>query len=268
MMKISAQTLWDDLLKIREQTPLIHNITNYVVMNFSANALLALGASPVMAHAKEELTDIVSISKALVINIGTLSGPWAESMMLASQFAKSRGIPVVFDPVGAGASHFRTDMARQLLEVAMPTIIRGNSSEIQALISDLVSTKGVDSTSDSDSAIVAAEKLSQKYGCVVVTSGETDIVTDGSQVAKIKRGHKIMTKVTGMGCVATTFIAAFAAINPVFKVAAAHAMAVMGVTGELAQVRSGGPGSFQTEYLDVLSGLNADSIGRLQRVSL
>jgi hydroxyethylthiazole kinase len=264
----TSETIWNDLQAIKEKSPLIQNITNYVVMNSTANALLALGASPIMAHAKEELEDLVGISHALVINIGTLSSLWVESMKIALQLAKDRNIPIVLDPVGVGASKFRTEAAQELLKLGPPTIIRGNGSEIQALTSDLIRTKGVDSTTNSVSAIEAARELAEQFSCTVAISGETDFIVDKTGILKINNGHTIMTKVTGMGCAATTFVAAFNTVNSSPRMASAHAMAVMGIAGEIAQSRTSGPGSFPAVFLDSIYNLKKEEIQKYLKAEL
>jgi hydroxyethylthiazole kinase len=264
-MTITVESVWKDVAKIRETAPLVHNITNYVVMNTTANALLALGASPVMAHAEEEVEDMVGIAGALVVNIGTLSGPWVRSMRRAMEKARERGVPIVFDPVGAGATPFRTRVVRELLAAAPPAVIRGNASEINACVSQDAVTKGVDSTVSSDSAVLSASALGAACGSVVCVSGEVDYIVLGDRVGKIRNGHPMMPKVTGLGCTATALIGAFAAVNPSFFFAAAHAMAVMGIAGELAAEASEGPGSFQTHFLDALYNLTEAAVARLLR---
>src|SRR5690606_30656687 len=141
------------LRRIRAEAPVIHNITNHVVMNTTANALLAIGASPVMAHAPQEVEEMVGIARALVLNIGTLSDAWIEAMILAGRAARQRGIPIVLDPVGAGATSYRTNTARRLLDEVSPTIVRGNASEIRALVSERGATRGVDSVHASEESI-------------------------------------------------------------------------------------------------------------------
>jgi hydroxyethylthiazole kinase len=262
---ISAESVWKDVVKIRETSPLVHNITNFVVMNNTANALLALGASPVMAHAEEEAADMAGIAGALVINIGTLSGPWVRGMRAAMAKARERKIPLVFDPVGAGATPYRSKICRELLGAFPPDIIRGNASEISALVSDAVKTKGVDSTLSSDSAADSAKELSGLYHCVVSLSGETDyIVQEGKQII-VKNGHPLMPRVTGLGCTATALTGAFAAVNSDYLEAAAHAMAVMGISGEIAARSAKGPGSFQTHFLDALYNLSEGDVKTLLR---
>jgi hydroxyethylthiazole kinase len=249
---ITSDTLWNDILKIREESPLVHNITNYVVMNTTANALLAAGASPVMAHAIEEVEEMVGIARSLVINIGTLSQAWISSMERAAQAARRRGIPIVLDPVGAGATILRTETAHKIMADASPTIIRGNASEILALYRTGGTTKGVDSLHKTGDALEAAAGLSKKYNCVVSISGETDIITDGNKIIKIFNGHPMMPKVTGLGCTASALSGAFAAVNPLPLLAAAHAMALMGIAGEIAAGKSAGPGSLQLHFIDTL----------------
>lgn len=258
-MTINAHTIWEDLQKIRQTIPLVHNITNYVVMNNTANALLALGASPIMAHAKEEVEDLVKISGALVINIGTLSESWINSMQKAMLKAQELEQPIVFDPVGAGATPYRTITTRQLLEAVNPTVIRGNASEICSILQEAL-TKGVDSTTQAEAAVETAKQLSQTYKCTVVISGVTDFIVKANVVMRIDNGHPLMAKVTGMGCTSTALTGAFLAINNQSLIAAAHAMAIMGITGEIAGEKSAGPGSFQMHFLDVLYNLQLADI--------
>ena len=248
----NSDALWQDLQRIRAQAPLIHNITNYVVMNITANALLAVGASPVMAHALEEVEEMARLAQAVVINIGTLSPAWVAAMRAAGREAHRRGIPVVLDPVGSGATRYRTAAARMLIEETHPAIIRGNASEIRSLIRSGPGTKGVDSTHAPEEIVGDARTLARACRCVVVVSGAVDLIIAGRAVLRVANGHPLMARVTGMGCVATALIGAFAAVNPSPFRAAAHAMALMGVAGELAAERSAGPGSFAPAFLDAL----------------
>ena len=259
-MNINIQTVWSDIQKIRQTVPLIHNITNYVVMNNTANALLALGASPIMAHAIDEVEDLVKISGALVINIGTLSEKWIEAMQQAMLKAQELNKPIVFDPVGTGATPYRTATTRKLLEAVSPTVIRGNATEICAILAGNVKTKGVDSTQNSESVVGVAKEIAQMYKCTVVISGVKDFIVKADQVIKIENGHPLMALVTGMGCTSTALTGAFLAVNSESFMAAAHAMAVMGITGEIAGEKSAGPGSMQLHFLDVLCNLNKADI--------
>jgi len=260
--KIWPETIWEDVKAIREKAPLVHNITNFVVMNTTANALLALGASPVMAHAREEVEEMVSISSALVINIGTLDNAWIESMNLAAQKAKKMGIPIVLDPVGAGATIYRTKTATAFITQFSPEIIRGNGSEIMALWKEGVVTKGVDSTSDSNSALDSAKSLSLSCSSVVCITGKTDYIVDKGGFIAIKNGHFMMPRVTGLGCTASALCGAFAAVNSRYQMAAAHAMAVMGIAGEIAAKTAKGPAALQAGIIDALYCLTKDDIER------
>lgn len=246
--------------EIRTQSPLVHNITNYVVMNSTANALLAVGASPIMAHAIEEMEDMVAISSVLVINIGTLSKNWIDAMVVAGKLAKAKGIPVVFDPVGAGASKFRTDTCMRIIRECSPDIIRGNASEIMALVDSSVQTKGVDSNNSSNDAIENATLLSKALNNTVVISGQTDYIISGDNLYEIHNGNEMMSHVTGMGCTATAIVGAFAAVEKDYFLASIAAMAVMGVAGELTANVAVGPGSFQMNFLDRLYSISKEDI--------
>lgn len=261
-----ADMVWQDVRGLRERAPLVLNITNYVVMNNTANALLAIGASPVMAHAIEEVEDMVALAGALVINIGTLSEPWVASMRKAGRAAQQRRIPVVFDPVGCGATAYRTRTAQALLEEVRPTIVRGNASEIRALAGAGGGARGVDSRQAPDEVLDDAQRLSRSAGCVVSVSGAVDIVADNARVAKIANGHAMMTRVTGMGCTASAVTGALAAVNASAFEAARNAMVLMGVAGEMAVERAAGPGSLQMHFLDVLHGMREADLTARARV--
>jgi hydroxyethylthiazole kinase len=247
--------IWQDLQRIRAESPLILNITNYVVMNTTANALLATGASPVMAHAIEEMVEMTAHAKVLVINIGTLSGPWIASMLEAGREARRRGIAIVLDPVGCGATRFRTHTAQTLIDEIHPTIIRGNASEIKALIRAGAGGRGVDSLHTPDEAGEDARALARAAHCVVTVSGAVDLIVDGEREARVANGDPLMSRVTGMGCTASALTGAFAAVNASAFDAATRAMTLMGVAGEIAAERAAGPGSFQMHFLDVLHGI-------------
>jgi hydroxyethylthiazole kinase len=261
-------TLWQDVHLIRERAPLVHNITNYVVMNVTANALLAIGASPVMAHAVEEVEEMAGIASALVLNIGTLSSSWIEAMFRAGRVAKQRQIPIVLDPVGAGATKLRTETSLRILEELSPTIVRGNASEIRALGGASSATKGVDSTHQSDEALESARALAARYGCVVSVSSATDLVVDGQSVARIDNGRPLMARVTGSGCSASALTGAFAAVNPLAFEAAAHAMALSGICGEIASELALGPGSYQAHFLDVLHAIDEEQMKKRLRMKM
>lgn len=254
-----------DLEAIRHRSPLIHNITNYVVMNNTANALLAIGASPVMAHAREEVAEMAGIASAIVLNIGTLEPAWVEAMLIAGETALEKETPVIFDPVGAGATSYRNEVCKEIIERCAPTIIRANASEIIALNNVQSRTKGVDSTAAAGEALESAQQLALQTGAVVVISGETDFITNGHEVRTVSNGSTLMPRVTGMGCTATAIVAAFAAINPEPLLAATNAMYVMGIAGERATARSTGNGSLQMNFLDELCNLDEQSIRAIIR---
>jgi len=264
-MKITAEEIYLSVELLRRKSPVVHNITNYVAMNNTANALLAIGASPVMAHALEEVEEMVAIAQSLTINIGTLSEAWIAAMFLAADKAVATGIPFVLDPVGAGATTFRTKTARKLLE-KKPTVIRGNASEIMALCDDKAQTKGVDSVAPADKAVLIAEKISLDFNCVVVVSGPIDYIIRGKDRIKVKNGHQLMTRVTGLGCTASALCGAFAAVERNYFEAAAKAMAVMGIVGEIAASQAAGPGSLQTKFIDVLYQLSEADIARYLKI--
>jgi len=252
----------DDLSKVRETKPLVCNITNFVVMQLTANALLALGASPIMSLSTIEIKELVSLSNSLVINIGTLDDNWLEIAKIACHCAADNNTPTVVDPVGAGATQYRTQSALALIKSLKNKIIRGNPAEIIALVGKQILSKGVDSQYISESALECGLELAAAHQCVVAITGSEDIIIapDASSILRVQNDNPIMTKVTGMGCVATAIIGAFAAINPSAQLAATHALSTIGIAGELATQKSSGPASFQVEFLDHLFSLNGAEI--------
>lgn len=257
----------DCLDRVRKLNPLIHSITNYVVMNFTANVLLALGASPIMAHAREEMDEMVGLANALVINIGTLSTPWVEAMFQAAGAARRRGLPLVLDPVGVGATRFRTETAEALMAEGKFTIIRGNPSEILALSGHAVKSKGADSLHGTEEASVAAGALAKRSGAVVAVTGVEDFITDGLRSRRVLNGHSLLRRVTGTGCAATSIMAAFAAVEPDAFLAATGALVSFGIAGELAARSMPGPGTFQTLLLDELDALTRTTLRDHARIS-
>jgi hydroxyethylthiazole kinase len=257
------------LAKIREKGPLIHNITNFVVMNSSANILLALGASPVMAHCLAEMEEMTSLASALVLNIGTLQEDWLQSMICAAQTANSRGIPVILDPVGAGATTFRTEAIHTILRHCPVSVLRGNCSEIFSLGSSSIRTKGVDSSlAFSDEMVTAARAMAREKNCILAISGEEDCVTDGITIFRVGNGHPMMTRVTGIGCGLSAVTAAFCAVAEGRLVeATAAAFGFYGLCADLAVKISEMPGSFQVAFVDALSSTGADDIRRSLKVT-
>jgi hydroxyethylthiazole kinase len=262
---VNSAGLWNDVVAIRERAPLVHNVTNLVVMDVTANALLAVGASPVMAHARQEVGDMAALAGALVLNMGTLDDGWVASILAALEAAREHGKPVVFDPVGAGATAYRTETARSMLTASGISVVRGNASEIAALAGAAGRTKGVDSLDDSVHIAEAAAGLLEHCQAVVI-SGEKDVVVSRDTRCVLGNGCALMTRITGMGCTATAIVGAFLAVQNDPFLAAAHAMAVMGIAGEIACERSSGPGSLRVNFLDALSGLEEQTLAARLRV--
>ncbi|MCG6980079.1 MAG: hydroxyethylthiazole kinase [Deltaproteobacteria bacterium] len=240
------------LEELREKRPLIHNITNYVVMNFTANTLLAMGASPVMAHSIDEVEEMVSLAGALVINIGTLSQQWLESMLQAGKRANELGVPVILDPVGSGATSFRTHAFRTLVKELKLSVVRGNPSEILSIISEHGKTRGVESAHGAEDALEAAKEVAQEISSVVAITGPVDIVTDGEIIIRCHNGHPLLGLVTGTGCAATAAIAAFNSTTTEALEAATAGLAFFGLAGQLAGAKANSPGSFMIALLDAL----------------
>jgi hydroxyethylthiazole kinase len=257
---IDAARAADNLAQVRATKPLVHNVTNYVVMNFTANVLLAAGASPVMAHAPNEVEEMVAYAKALVLNIGTLDDAWIASMLKAGKKASALGVPIILDPVGAGATKLRTDAAKRILAETKVTLVRGNASEILALGGGAAKTKGVDAADSVEAAAARAGALARELGVPVAITGPVDYVTDGRRVVHVVNGHPLMGCVTGTGCGATAIIGAFAGVDPDPVSAAATALAYYGLAGEYAADGAAGPGSFMIRFLDALHGLTADEM--------
>lgn len=270
---IDAAAAWADLQAVRERAPLVHSITNFVVMNYNANALLAVGASPVMAHAQEEVADMVGIAQALVLNIGTLEPDWIRAMKTALLAGRARGIPVVLDPVGAGATPYRNAALAELMGAGAPNIVRGNGSEIMSVAGLAAKTRGVDSGASSNEAVDAAKALACDIGGVVCVSGAEDHVVDASgRWAVLSNGHPWMTRVTGVGCSASALVGAFAAVQPDAWRATVSAMACFGVVGELAvertQATGAGVGRLQIELLDGLQLLEREAFASRLKLAL
>ena len=255
-----ATATWASLQAVRERAPLVHNITNFVAMDVTANCLLALGASPAMVHAEEEVEDFVAIASSLVVNIGTLSPPWVAAMARAAARARALGRPWVLDPVGAGATPYRTRTALDLIELR-PTVIRGNASEILALAGAAAGpTKGVDSTHGTDEAVDAAAQLARSSGGVVAVTGALDRITDGARWREVGNGDPRMTRVTALGCAASAVIGAFLTVEPDPLEAAARALAIFGLAGERAVAGAAGPGSLRWRLLDELALLDEATV--------
>jgi hydroxyethylthiazole kinase len=250
----------ENLSLLREKKPLIHNITNFVVMNYTANALLAMGASPVMAHAQNEVEDMVSFAGALVLNIGTLTDDWIASMVKAGIKASTMGTPIILDPVGSGATPLRTNSAKQIIDQTKISVIRGNASEILSLRHEDSKTKGVDSVHSVDEAADTARILAEELQTTLAITGPVDLVTDGQRVIRVSNGHPLMGYVTGTGCTATTAIGAFLAVDSDPVTATATALAFFGLAGEVAGQAAPAPGSFMIQLIDALYTITPDEL--------
>jgi hydroxyethylthiazole kinase len=241
---------------IRERRPLIHNITNYVVMNETANAILALGALPVMAHAKDEVREMVGLAGALVLNIGTLSEEWIEAMLLAGTAANERGVPVVLDPVGVGATAYRTATARRILAAVDVAVLRGNAGEVATLLGVEAEVRGVESVGGAGDSAELARAAARTLGLVASVTGPIDHVSDGERSAAVANGHALLASITGTGCMSTAMTGCFLAAKDDRFEAAVEALVAFGVAGEDAAIDANGPGSFHVNLYDALAALD------------
>jgi hydroxyethylthiazole kinase len=249
-------TAGESLRLLRERKPLVHQITNYVVMNETANATLALGALPVMAHAPEEVSEMVSLASALVLNIGTLSSDWVESMLKAGWAANSRGVPIVLDPVGVGATRYRTESARRILDQLEVAVLRGNAGEVATLAGVEAEMRGVESVGAAAEPAALAEQAARALGLVVSVTGATDYVSDGARTTAISNGDPLMATITGTGCMSSAITGCFLAVAASPFDAAVEALVAFGVAGEDAAVGARGPGSFHVNLYDALAALD------------
>lgn len=238
--------------RIRQQHPLIHHITNFVVMNDTANATLALGALPVMAHAKEEVAEMVGAAGALVLNPGTLTPEWVEGMLIAGHRANELGTPIVYDPVGVGATRLRNETGQRFLSELRLAVVRGNSGEVGALAGAGGVVKGVESVEGVRDPVGVARDLARRFNTVVAITGKRDIISDGDRVLGVDNGHTMLKTITGTGCMSTTAIGCFCAVEQDYLTAAVSALAVYGLAAEKAARVSRAPGSFRAALLDAL----------------
>jgi hydroxyethylthiazole kinase len=256
-----------DLTAIREHKPLVHQITNYVVMNETANATLSLGALPVMAHAIEEVEEMASAAGALVLNIGTLSERWIEAMLLAAKAANGTGAPVVLDPVGAGATRLRTETAQRILEETEIAVVRGNQAEVATLAGRRAEIRGVESIGAADAAGELAKAAATGLGCVAAVTGPVDHVSDGSRLIVVANGHELLGTVSGTGCMSTAITGCFLAVAPDRPLeAAAEALVAFGVAGEDAAKDAKGPGTFHANLYDALYNLDPATLDSRAKV--
>lgn len=271
---LTARDIWADIAAVRQSRPLVHCITNTVVTNFTANVLLACGAAPVMAHAHEEVQDMAGIAQGLLLNIGTLDPYHVQSMQLAFATARKRGIPVVIDPVGAGATPYRNRALEELLQTGRPSVIRGNASEVMSMAHIAVTSRGVESSADVHDALGAAQALAQRIQGTVCVSGEVDHIlhADGRH-ASLRNGHEWLTRITGVGCALTALIAAVCCVQNKHGASSDYwratitSMAWMGIASEIAfeKAQHAGIGSMAVCLLDSLQQLREeDVVERLQ----
>ena len=255
------------LRALREQKPLVHQITNYVVMNETANATLAIGALPVMAHAAEEVEEMAHLASSLVLNIGTLSPHWVEAMVLAGSIATARDIPVVLDPVGAGATQYRTTTAHRLLDIVGVTVLRGNAGEIATLVGAEAEVRGVESMGAGLEPAELARTAAQRLGAIASVTGPVDHVSDGERVLSVANGHELLATVTGTGCKSSALTGCFLAAKPGAPLeAAAEALAAFGVAAEDAAQGAGGPGTVHARLYDALYALDPATLDSRTRI--
>jgi len=253
---------------LREKRPLVHHITNYVTVNDCANITISVGAAPVMADAPEEVCEMVTFAGALVLNIGTLNKGQIESMLLAGGMANDRRIPIVLDPVGAGATRFRTESAQRLLDELKITTLKGNAGEIGILAGAEAFVRGVDSQGVTGDPSRIAQHFAKESGVTIVISGATDIVTDGRRILFVENGHPMLGSISGTGCMAASVIGAFSAVADDPVIASAAALAAFGIAGERAAARARGPFSFKTALFDEMAALIPEDLVSDARINI
>ncbi|MDD4137428.1 MAG: hydroxyethylthiazole kinase [Methanoregula sp.] len=263
---MKKQQISDLFSRVREKRPLVHNITNYVTVNDCANITICAGGAPVMADAAEEVAEMTTIASALVLNIGTLNKVQIESMVLAGRMANDRKIPVILDPVGVGATQYRTKTAQRLLDVLDIAIVKGNAGEIGVLAGAEAEVRGVDSHGLAGNPVTIAQDFAQVAGLTVVVSGETDIITDGKTTNLVGNGHPMMGSISGTGCMAASVTGVFAAESKDTVLASTAALAAFGIAGERAASAARGPFSFKTALFDELAILTPDDLVRAARI--
>lgn len=275
MEKLVKECLHKKLEQLRDQSPLIHHLTNYVVMNDCANMVLAVGASPVMAHAVEEVAEMTAAAGALVLNIGTLSREWIEAMIIAGKAANQADVPVVLDPVGAGATRMRTESCLRILQEVRVSVVRANASEAAVLAGEGGQVKGVDAVTGD--GLKAAVALARRFGLVAAVTGVVDYVSDGVRTCQIDNGDAWMSRLTGTGCMASSVVACFCAVEPEPMVAAAAGLDFYGTAGRIAAGREPldhfpawpaprGPMAFKDALFDTVYNLSGENAARLSGV--
>lgn len=259
------------LEKIKKERPLVHHITNYVTVNDCANAVLALGGSPVMADDIKEVEEMVSIASSLVLNIGTLNERTIESFILAGRRANQLGVPVVLDPVGVGATTLRNQTVERILKEVKLSVLRGNMSEIKNIYGIEASTRGVDSIDNPlDGGSEFAIDLAKRLGCAVAITGAVDIISDGIKVFYINNGHPILSNITGTGCMSSSLIGLCCGTGEGSLYGALGGIMIMGIAGEKAQERLmayEGLGSFKAYLMDAINSFSSEDIEKRGKVN-
>jgi hydroxyethylthiazole kinase len=255
--------IWNIFQKVCQENPLIQNITNFVVMQHTANVLLATGASPIMSNISDEFKELYMATKAISINIGMLDPLWEKNIIDSLNISKTYKLPVIFDPVGSGATKYRTNFSKKIIKEFDIKVIRGNPSEILSLsptsnANNISASKGVDSCIGSNQVLECARIIANTYKTIIAVTGQEDYITDGKQLYRLSNGSILMQKVTGMGCTLSSFIASFVAVEKNYYDATVAAVAIYGVVGQIAAQTSSGPGSFQQNFIDVLYNLNKE----------
>jgi hydroxyethylthiazole kinase len=265
-MKKNNIDVFSLLKKVREEKPIVHHLTNWVTIYDCANIVKVFGASPVMAHAKEEAGDMSSIASSLVLNIGTLTPDLVYSMKIAGISANKKDIPVILDVCGAGATKLRDNSCFQLLDEIKLNVIKGNASEIAKIAGENVITKGVDSTTVEKDLIQIAKKLALSRNCTVVITGKEDIVSDGKKTIIVKNGHEMMANIVGTGCMAASVIGTFCAIEKDLVKASASGLVCYEIAAELAVKKSAGPGTFKENLYDCVYNLDEENINKNKNI--
>ncbi|HZK24545.1 MAG TPA: hydroxyethylthiazole kinase [Oscillospiraceae bacterium] len=251
---------------LRQRQPLIHHITNQVTISECANITLAAGGLPIMAHAVEEVAEMVASADALVLNLGTLTPAQIEAMLLAGRRANELQRPIILDPVGVGATRLRSASAKKLLAALQLSVIKGNAAEIALLAGGAAKIKGVESIAVPSNVVPLAAALARETGAVVVVTGAVDLVTDGQQLLEVHNGHPLMAKVVGTGCMTASVIGCFAAVERNYLVAAAAGLAAINVAAEKAAAEADGPAMFKIKLFDQLAGLSVSTLAARQKI--
>ena len=263
---IDGATLAGLLDAVRSQRPLVHHITNSVTVNDCANITICAGAAPVMADAPEEVAEMVTAASALVLNIGTLSQGQVDAMLIAGRRANTLGIPLILDPVGVGATRFRTETAWRLLDSLEITVLKGNAGEIGVLAGTGGSVRGVDSGGAPDDPIETVRECARSIGAVVAMTGAVDVIADQKRVFLVENGDPMMDRLSGTGCMAASVTGAFAAVGDDHAVSTAAALAAFGLAGERGARGARGPYSFRTALFDEFARLTPDDLARHARI--